>query len=958
MPESGTSSRLGPQPGETIDRSRSFEFSFDGRRFSAHPGDTIASALAAGGARVLSRSFKYHRPRGLLCGAGHCPNCLVQAGDEPNVRACQRQVEAGMAVRSQNAWPSLDFDALSLTQFLSPLMPVGFYYKTFMRPRALWPLYEDFLRRVAGLGAVDPASRPTGFAKQFLHADVAVVGGGPAGISAALAAAGEGARVMLFDENPALGGHLRFAGSGGVLPGLLRELENQPRIQVLTDTAVVGWYTDHWLAAVQGKRLFKIRARAVVVATGAYEQPLLFAGNDLPGVMLGGAVQRLIRLYGVAPGRKAVVVAADEESWEVVAALREAGVEVAAVAASHPGPRAAALEASGVPVLHGHTILAALGEGQVRGAVLGRVDERGRPVAEKVVSCELIALSSAWAPAAELAYMAGCRGAYDAERAEFRLEQMRPGLYVAGRINGMHAVEGQLLDGRLAGLEAAAHLGLGSGPAPAEAEALRARRAAQPRRTLPPVQVAGEGKQFVCLCEDVTDQDVETAVAEGYDSSELLKRYSTISMGPCQGKMCSMNALHLCARARGVEVAKAGRTTARPPVAPVALGALAGAHLEPVQLSAAHDWHVERGARMMVAGLWLRPEHYGDPTAEVEAVRQRVGLIDVSTLGKLQFTGPGAGTLLERLYLNQWRRLGVGRVRYGVMGNDEGVVIDDGVGARLGEEEWYVTTTSSGAAAIFELIQWWMQSGWGEGVHLAELTEVFAAFNLAGPQARAVLQKLTDLDLGNQAFPYMQVRQARVADIPCRLLRIGFTGELSYELHCPAGYGRPLWEALIQAGGEFGIAPFGLEAQRVLRLEKAHIIIGQDTDATSDAFAAGLEGMVKLDKPDFLGKRSLLRVAAEGPKQRLAGFEMSSQVVPEEGLQIVERRSGKLEIIGWVTSSRFSPTLKKIIGLCWLPAALAGRSGAEFSIYREGELLAARVHHGAFYDPEGTRLRQ
>jgi len=956
MSEPGQPNRLGPRPGEAIDRTRSLEFSFDGKTYSAHPGDTIASALLACGVRVLSRSFKYHRPRGLLCGAGHCPNCLVQVGDEPNVRACQRQVEEGMEARSQNAWPSLDYDLLSLTQFLSPLMPAGFYYKTFMRPRSLWPFYEHLLRRAAGLGKVDPRSRPEGFAKQFLHADVAVVGGGPAGISAALAAAGQGARVLLLDENPALGGHLRFAGSSGILPGLLRELEGQPRIRVLTGTSVVGWYTDHWLAAVQGKRLFKIRAGAVVAATGAYEQPLLFAENDLPGVMLGSAVARLLHLYGVAPGTRAVVVTADEDGWEVAASLREAGGEVAAVAASgNAGPR----ELAGVPVLAGHTVLAALGEGAVRGAVLAQVDERGRaePGTEKTVACDLLVLSAAWAPAAELAYMAGCRGEYDEGRAEFRMALLRPGFYVAGRVNGRRAVDGQLLDGRLAGLEAAGRLGLGSGPDPGEREGLARQVAEQPRAV--PASAAGAGKQFVCFCEDVTDRDVETAIAEGFDSAELLKRYSTLSMGPCQGKMCSMNALRLCARARGLRVGQVGRTTARPPVAPVSLGALAGAHLEPVQLSPAHDWHVGHGGRMMVAGLWLRPEHYGDPLAEVEAVRQRVGLIDVSTLGKIQFTGPEAGALLERLYVNAWRKLGKGRVRYGLMCNDEGVVIDDGVGARLGEEEWYVTTTSSGAAAVFEVIQWWMQSGWGEGVHATELTEVFAAFNLAGPQSRGVLRKLTDLDLGNEAFPYMQVRQARVADVPCRLLRIGFTGELSYEIHCPAGHGRRVWEALMEAGGEFGISPFGVEAQRVLRLEKAHLIIGQDTDATSDPLAAGLEGVVKMDKPDFLGKRSLSRVVAAGVRQRLAGFKMAqSRTVPEEGLQIVERRDGKLTIIGHVTSSRFSPTLKEAIGLCWLPAELAGRSGAEFSIYREGELLTARVHHGAFYDPEGKRLRQ
>ncbi|MEK9136679.1 MAG: (2Fe-2S)-binding protein, partial [Bacteroidota bacterium] len=369
------------------------------------------------------------------------------------------------------------------------------------------------------------------------------------------------------------------------------------------------------------------------------------------------------------------------------------------------------------------------------------------------------------------------------------------------------------------------------------------------RRTSNRISVPGKKKRFLCYCEDVTDRDLETAIAEGYNSIELLKRYSTISMGPCQGKMCSMNTIHLCARANGWTVQETGTTTARPPITPVSLGVLAGQNMEPVQVSPIHEWHLARGAKMMVAGLWLRPEHYGDATAEVQAVRERVGVIDVSTLGKLQLTGPGVPALLERIYVNQWRKLGVGRVRYGVMCNDEGVVLDDGVCAHLADEEWYMSTTSSGATGIFEWLGWWLQSGWGEGIHLTNLTEAFSAFNLAGPQARSVLQKLTGhatraypyIDLSNDAFPYMHIRTADVAGVPCRTLRIGFTGELSYEIHCPSGYALHLWEALMAAGEEFGIAPFGGEAQRVLRLEKAHIIVGQDTNALSDPFSANME---------------------------------------------------------------------------------------------------------------------
>ncbi len=964
-------------PCEVIDRSVTVKFTFNGKTHTAHPGDTIASALTAAGVKILSRSFKYHRPRGLLCCAGHCPNCLVQVGDEPNVRACTRPVEAGMDVRAQNVWPSLEHDLLSLTQLGARLMPVGFYYKTFIRPQSLWPLYERVLRRAAGLGKVKPQTSEVFetsevFDKQYLHADVAVIGGGPTGISAALGAAEEGARVLLFDENPAVGGHLRFTFPlRSPLPDLLESLNQQPNVTVFTDTAVLGWYKDTWLSAVRGSRLFKIRARSVVVATGVYETPLIFDNNDLPGVMLGSAVQRLLHLYGVAPGKQVLIVTANDDGWDVAADLHTMGVNVAAIVDERDydacsSPYRNGLIAARIPTFYGHTILESLGSQEVSGARVARIDPQCKidPTTAQTLRCDLIAVSMGWTPATELVYMAGGKSVYNEERAEILPVTTPPGVYVAGRAAGTHTLDAQLIEGRTAGLNAAAFIGLGDKPTD---QSLHASTPAfgghptfhEPRRTSDRVSIPGTKKRFLCYCEDVTDEDLETAIAEGYNSIELLKRYSTISMGPCQGKMCSMNAIHLCARANGWTVQETGTTTARPPITPVTLGALTGQNMEPVQVTPIHNWHLARGAKMMVAGLWLRPEQYGNPTAEVRAVRERVGLIDVSTLGKLQLTGPGVPALLERIYVNQWRKLGVGRVRYGVMCNDEGVVLDDGVCAHLTDEEWYMTTTSSGATGIFEWLQWWLQSGWGEGVHLTDLTETFSAFNLAGPQSRALLQKLTELNLANDAFPYMHIRTAEVAGVPCRLLRIGFTGEISYEIHCPSGYALHLWEALMEAGDEFGIAPVGVEAQRVLRLEKAHIIVGQDTDALSDPFSANMEWAVKLDKRDFLGKRSLMRISTEGPKQRLVGFKMASpNVVPDEGLQIVMPGTNeKLEIIGWVTSSRFSPTLGEAIGLCWLPADLAAQNGASFTIYKNGNLEGARVHHGAFYDPEGERLR-
>jgi sarcosine oxidase, subunit alpha len=976
--------RLSPKPGEVIDRSTTLTFAFNGKTYAAHPGDTIASALAAAGVTVFSRSFKYHRPRGLLCCAGQCPNCLVQVGDEPNVRACTRSVEADIDVRPQNVFPSLDYDLLSLTGLASKLMPVGFYYKTFIRPQSMWHTYERVLRQSTGLGKVSPDTPPGDYDKQYLNADIVVVGGGPAGISAATAAAEKGANVLLFDENPALGGHLRFSFPlQNPLPELLESVNQRSNITVFTDTAVLGWYQDNWLAAVRDSRLFKIRAESVIVATGAYETPLIFDNNDLPGVMLGSAVQRLLHLFGVSAGEQAVIVTANDDGWDVAADLHSLGVTVAAIVDERAhdaceSPYRAGLANDGVPIFYRHTILEAQGTNAVNGARVVRIDPDGEilPETAQSLKCDLIAISVGWTPATDLVYMSGGKSEYNDERAEILPVETPPGIYVVGRAAGTHAVETQIADGRLSGLNAAAFIRGEGENSRGEKEAeprisspvsggREGSEIAEPRRTSLRVSVPGRKKRFVCFCEDVTDVDVETAIAEGYDSVELLKRYSTISMGPCQGKMCSMNAIHLCARANGWTVQETGTTTARPPTTPVTLGALAGQNMEPVQVTPIHEWHLAHGAKMMVAGLWLRPDHYGDPSAEVRAVRERVGLIDVSPLGKLQLTGSGVPDLLERIYINEWQNLRTGRIRYGVMCNGEGVIINDGVCARVNEGEWYMTTTSTGAAAVFEWLQWWLQSGWGEGVHLADLTDTYAAFNLAGPQSRAVLSKLTERNLAGKAFPYMRIRSARVAGVPCRLLRIGFTGELSYEIHCPAAYAAYLWEALIDAGAEFGIAPFGVEAQRILRLEKAHIIVGQDTDAMTDPLSANLQWAVKLDKPDFLGKRSIVRVSENGPKQLLVGFKMENPaVIPDEGLQIVNvlepetpASPENLEIIGWVSSSRFSPTLGEAIGLCWLPAELAAQNGAPFTVYMNGALEAARVYHGAFYDPAGERLR-
>lgn len=962
--ETRTSLRVSPQPGEIIDRSQRVQFKFNGKKYTAYAGDSIASALAANGVKVIGRSFKYHRPRGLMA-YGHTTNTMVKIGDEPSVSIWLQRIEEGLEVESVNAWPSVERDLMSLTQLGDRFLPVGFYYKTFIRPQRLWPTYEKMLRRMAGLGKLDPDTPlAKGFLKQYIHGDVVVVGAGPAGLSAALAAAAAGARVLLFEEAPYLGGHWRYSGEKqDELTELVTAVTTHSLIRTFSSTLVTSWFEEHWLAAVCGNMLYKVRGQATIFATGALDQPILFDNNDLPGVMLGSAAQRLLHLYGVVPGEKVLIVTANDDGWKLARDLKIAGVDVVGVADHRAGGSELGEEIaqSGVPVYWQHTIAKAQGKKEVTAVEIVPLDNLSN---RRVVACDTIILSTIYAPDNQLLYLAGGRFEYDETRHEFLPKTMPDGIFATGRITGTHDLETQQDEGRLIGRQAATFLGMGEEPSPQEKAAVTRRKNAEPVRSSDLVRVVGneKGKRFVDFDEDVTDHELKDAVAEGYDSMQLLKRYSTISMGPSQGKWASVNTIHLTADVNGQTIAQTGTTTARPPVRPLKLANLAGQMMEPVRVTPVHDWHLEQGAKMMVAGLWLRPEHYGDPAAEVKAVRERVGLIDVSTLGKIKLTGPGVPALLDKLYINKFSNLKVGRVRYGAMVNAEGVLMDDGVTVRVGEQEWYMTTTSSGAGAVYEWIQWWAQSGWGEGVHVTSVSEGRAAFNLAGPQARALLQKFTDTDISNETFPYMHVRELDVAGVPCRVMRIGFTGELSYEIHCGAGYGRFLWQTLLEAGKGFNILPFGVEAQRILRLEKGHIIIGADTDALSNPLGAELEWAVKLDKVDFLGQRALADIAAKGgSKQKLTGFKMmDSTIVPEEGLQVVQPKAGTplgLEAIGWVSSSRFSPTLNESIGLCWLPAELAEQAGATFTIRCDGELVEAAVHHGPFYDPAGERLR-
>jgi sarcosine oxidase subunit alpha len=950
------SMRLGLQPGEVIDRKRRFRFTWNGEAYPAYEGDTIVSALAACGERVFSRSFKYHRPRGLLTASFLDPGCVVRVGDEPNVRGAHRRVEPGMVVSPQNAWPSLRFDAKSANGALGRFLSAGFYYKTFIRPRRLWPVYRRVLRRFSAGGVVSPNSPHGYFDKRYAHPDVVVAGGGPAGMAAAVAAAEAGAQVLLVEEEYELGGHLRWGNEVDLaaLRELRGEVESTSGIEVMTDSVVTGRYDGNWVAVLQRnlphvvERLIKARAKTLVVAPGLIERPYVFEGNDTHGVVLSSAARRLINLYAVRPGERAVVFSANESGDAAVEDLERIGVEVARVVDARRGGDILRVSGGSKGV---HYVECADGT---------------------KVECDLLVTAVGWTAPTSLLNMAGDRPVYNESAARFFPSKLPDDVLAAGGLVGDGMLDEQLAHARAVGSEAARRAALTA----------RTLLAGVPQRTeqgageqeepesapvkipeLPvndhPALFYGRTDGIVDYSEDVTSKDLHAAKKEGYDSIELAKRYTTATMGPAQGKLETVNAVAIMAAATGSSIEETGTTVWRPPYSPITLGALAGRIFEPVRYSPMQPWHERRGAKPLVAGAWIRPDHYGDPASEVLNVRENVGLIDVTPLGKFDLRGPDVPKLLNLLYVNKWSTLDVGAVRYGVMCLEDGVVFDDGVTGRLAPDRYIMTTTSSGAASVSEWIDNWLQTAHPEWrIHVTPVTTAYASINVAGPKSRELLLRLTEgVDLSPGAFPYMRVRTGRIAGVDdCFMWRIGFTGELSYEVHVPAAYGLHAWKALMDRGADLGVAPFGVEAQRILRLEKGHLIVGQDTDGLTGAYGAGLDWAVKLDKDDFAGKPELVWQSERDEYHRLVGLQpQDGSVVPPEASQIVE---GKNKIVGRITSSRMSPTLGRSICLGMVAPHLA-RAGTTVTVHLPDEKrIPARVmEHHAHFDPEGVRQR-
>jgi sarcosine oxidase subunit alpha len=984
--------------GGRIDRRQPITFSFDGKPYQGYRGDTLASALLANGVHLIGRSFKYHRPRGILSAGADEPNALVTVSRDaarttPNLRATQVELYRNLSAISQNHWPSLEFDVGRINDKLSRFFPAGFYYKTFMWPRGAWKaLYEPVIRRAAGLGRAPTLPDPDSYAQRYAHCEVLVIGAGPAGIAAALTAASSGARVILCDEQAELGGSLLGDSSASIdgksagawLEASLATLTANPRVTLLPRTTAFGYFphnliglaerlTDHLETLpthLPRERLWQVRARNVVIAAGAAERPLVFPGNDTPGIMLAGAAHTYLHRYGVRVGAKAVIVTSNDEAYQTALDLQSVGTQVAAIADLRPaseGPLPAAAASAGIKVLNSATVLGTRGDQRISGVTVATL-QQGAVKSRAEVDCDVLLMSGGYTPSVHL--FSQSRGKLEWSDP---LQAFVPGVSAeaecsAGACRGIYGLEEVLNDGVSAASRA---LGLNRVPYTFEVEVLERRH--DPYLGALPSVGSSAAKSFVDWQHDVTTRDLALATREGFESIEHVKRYTTTGMATDQGKGSNLNALAIVARQLGRPIAQVGLTTFRMPYTPVTFGSLAGVSrrdlFDPVRTTPTHEWAQAQGALFENVGLWKRAHYFprqGESmhaavARECRAVRDSVGIFDASTLGKIEVVGPDAAEFMNRLYVNNWSTLAVGRTRYGILLREDGFVYDDGVVARLAADRFHVTTTTGGAPRVLAMMEDYRQTEWPQlKVWLTSTTEQWAVIAVQGPNARQVLQPLiTDLDIAAAAFPHMSVAAGTICGVPMRLFRVSFSGELGYEINVPADHGLAVWEQVYAAGAAHGITPYGTEAMHVLRAEKGYIIVGQDTDGTATPDDAGLSWAIGKTKQDFVGLRSLQRPAMQrADRKQLVGLKpKDGRTVLEEGAQIAERPAQRppMQLIGHITSAYGASTLGFPIALAMLAGGRA-RMGQTLYVPMPGGEVEVEVTSPVFYDPQGARI--
>ncbi len=981
--------------GGRIDRAKPVNFSFDGVTYQGARGDTLASALIANGVHLMGRSFKYHRPRGLVSMGTDEPNALVGVSRDggrstPNLRASEVELYEGLTAISQNRFPSLKFDVGAVNSLLSPIFAAGFYYKTFMFPKLFWhTVYEPVIRRAAGLGNAAKEPDPDHYANRFAHCDVLVVGAGPAGLTAALAAAESGADVIICDEGAEFGGSLLSAGTA-TIDG--REANQWPldifmvlamhaNIRALPRTTAFGYYqqnfvglceriTDHLADAKPGdvrERLWQVRAKQVILATGAIERPLVFADNDRPGVMLASAARILLNRFGVKCGTRAVVFTVTDDAYQTALELHDAGVQIAAIVdmRADGGALSVQAEGAGIRVIRGAVLTGTKGGLRVSGACVGKLEgETVTPLED--IECDVILHSGGWTPNVNLFSQSRGKLQYDA-RGLFVPGVAAQDMASVGACNGTFDLTECLNAGYATGEAAARAVGKKAGTLKTFDALGDVALSAGISGAVPTHKDTGKIKAFVDFQNDVTAKDITLATREGMRSIEHVKRYTTTGMATDQGKTSNMNALGIAAKALGNSVPQVGLTTFRPPYTPTSFGIYAGLSrgdlFDPTRKTAIHGWAAEKGAAFEDVGQWKRAHYFGSEVhaatnAEVKAVRITAGIFDASTLGKIELVGPDAWKFLNRMYTGPFEKLGVGKCRYGLMLNEAGFIIDDGVIARLAPDRFHITTTTGGAARVLNMMEDYLQTEFTDlNCWLTSITEQYAVIAVQGPRARDILAPLvTGVDL---QMPHMAYAEGEICGVPTRLFRVSFTGEMGFEVNVPADYGRTVWEAIFAEGQKHGAVAYGTEAMHVLRAEKGYIIVGQETDGTVTPDDLGLGGMVSKLKPDFVGKRGLLMpdTCAPNRKQLVGLLTANPLVVLEEGAQITleAKPATGTKALGHVTSSYWSETLGRSIAMALVENGRA-RMGETLNVPMPNETYGVRVVEPVFYDAKGERL--